>query len=308
MSEAGRGPIEVADRSGRGRIWILGSDRARFLHNLTTNDVKRLAPGQGCEAFITSLQGRTLGFVTIHALEDAILLRMDPDVAERLMPHLAKYGALDDVEIEDRSASTEEVHAMGVEANDPLVALGREPVAWVENRVAVGDRAGHPEWLIAEAPLGKPGWTLIGQNVKGLIGDARWLDEDEREARRIEAATPEFGKDFTEANLPQELDRDARAISFVKGCYLGQETVARLDALGHVNKILRKLIFDTTDPVPPGAGLGSGGKLVGTATSTAFSNRRGRVIGLGMLRTSHAKAGTELSWPSPTGPVAVRVE
>jgi folate-binding protein YgfZ len=308
MSEAGCGSVEIADRSGRGRIWIVGSDRARFLHNLTTNDVKRLAPGQGCEAFITSLQGRTLALVTIHALEDAILLRMDPGVAERLTPHFAKYAALDDVTVEDRSARTEEVHAMGIEAYDPLVALGGKPIVWTEHSIAVKDGGEHPVWLIAEAPLGTPGWTLIGENVKGLVGAARWLDEGEREARRIEAAMPEFGKDFTEANLPQELDRDARAISFVKGCYLGQETVARLDALGHVNKILRRLTFETTDSVPPGASLESGGKVVGTATSTAFSIRRGRVIGLGMLRTSHATAGTELSWASPTGPVGVRVE
>src|SRR5688500_14393655 len=85
------------DRSDRVRLDVTGPDRAQFLHNLTTNEVKRLPAGRGCEAFVTSPQGRTLGYVSLLAAEDRIVLRSDPGGLESVMPHLQKYGALDDV-------------------------------------------------------------------------------------------------------------------------------------------------------------------------------------------------------------------
>src|ERR1700730_17083507 len=85
------------DRSDRVRLEVSGDDRAKFLHNLTTNEVKRLAVGRGCEAFVTSLQGKTLGYVTLHVADDSILLRTDAGGLEFLLPHFQKYGALDDV-------------------------------------------------------------------------------------------------------------------------------------------------------------------------------------------------------------------
>jgi folate-binding protein YgfZ len=116
------------------------------------------------------------------------------------------------------------------------------------------------------------------------------------EVLRIEAGTPVFGKDITEKNLPQEIGRDARAINFVKGCYLGQETVARLDALGHVNQILRGLVFEPGSDCPPsGATLEDGDKRVGVVTSSAFSPARNASVALGMVRTSHAEPGTKVT-------------
>src|SRR5258706_16475363 len=89
------------DRSDRVRIAVGGVDRAKFLHNLTTNDVKRLAVGQGHEAFVTSLQGKTIGYVTLVASEDKILLRTDPGGDALILPHLQKYGVFDEVSIDD---------------------------------------------------------------------------------------------------------------------------------------------------------------------------------------------------------------
>jgi folate-binding protein YgfZ len=299
--------VDAADRSARGRLWVRGDDRARFLHNLTTNDIKALKPGAGCEAFVTSPQGRTLALVTVHALGDALLVRTDPGVLATLMPHFLKYGALDSVEFEDSSARTDEVHLTGEGAAGLLSERSPGAVPADDLDIVQAEAGGRAVWVIAESPLGTPGWTLIGEELRRSIPEGSWLTEAEMEARRIEAGTPEFGKDFTEANLPQEADRNARAISFVKGCYLGQETVARLDALGHVNKILRRLIFETADPVPGGAVLESGGKAVGTATSTAYSPRVQTVVGLGMVRTSHAQSGTELECTVSGRQVAVRV-
>ena len=117
------------------------------------------------------------------------------------------------------------------------------------------------------------------------------------EALRIEAGTPVFGEEVTEKNLPQEFARDDRAISFVKGCYLGQETVARIDALGHVNQVLKGLAFEPGSECPaPGAGLEADGKRVGVITSAAMSPWRGHPVALGMVRISHARPGPPCGW------------
>ena len=115
------------------------------------------------------------------------------------------------------------------------------------------------------------------------------------EVLRIEAGTPVFGKDITEKNLPQEIGRDARAINFVKGCYLGQETVARLDALGHVNQMLKGLVFEPGSACPePGCGLEEEGKRAGEITSSAFAPVRNAPIALAMIRTKSSAPGTKV--------------
>jgi len=120
------------------------------------------------------------------------------------------------------------------------------------------------------------------------------VDPDTADVLRIEAGVPLHGRDVSADNLPQEVGRDDRAINFVKGCYLGQETVARIDALGHVNKLLKGLMMPE-GPVPPvGAAIEAAGKTVGTITSAAFSPGWGRAVALAYVRASHAAEGTEL--------------
>ena len=97
---------------------MTGPDRAKFLHNLTTNEVKRLAAGRGCEAFVTSPQGKTIGYVIVLAAEDRILVRSDPGGMELALPHFRKYGVFDDVAIDDRTGETFELHLVGREAED----------------------------------------------------------------------------------------------------------------------------------------------------------------------------------------------
>ncbi len=116
--------LGLTDRSDRVRIDVSGPDRAKFLHNLTTNEVKRLAVGRGCEAFVTSLQGKTIAYVIILAAEDRILLRTDPAGVGLALPHLRKYGVFDDVSIEDVSDSTFEFHLAGTAASELVRAVG----------------------------------------------------------------------------------------------------------------------------------------------------------------------------------------
>ncbi|WZO97590.1 glycine cleavage T C-terminal barrel domain-containing protein [Isosphaeraceae bacterium EP7] len=301
------------DRSARGRVNIGGPDRLKFLHNLTTNEVKKLGAGKGQESFVTSPQGKTLGYVTLLALEDRIVLRTAVEGLPPVLAHLRKYGVFDDVSIDDVSGSTCEFHLFGDDLGESGQFLGIESSGVGEyDHVASQTFPGF--LVVRESPTGLPGLTLIGpaESRDELMarmeksGLAR-VDPDVFEALRIEAGTPEVGREVKPENLPQELDRDDRAISFVKGCYLGQETVARLDAMGHVNKILRGGLVSGELPVA-GTPLTLDGKPVGTVTSSAYSPRLGRGVLLAYVRTANASPGTLLTAESPTGGPAPTVE
>jgi folate-binding protein YgfZ len=252
-----------------------------------------LKPGEGREAFVTSPQGKTLAWVTIHALPDAILVRGESGVSQAILPHFQKYGPFDDVTWTDRGPSTFEWHVVGpLRVDSPYGDLG----------INQGVVAGKAITLIREAPAGEDGWTLIGEasEAEAIGQEMRHigvvsLSPDEFEARRTEAGTP-GPYDVTPENLPQEFERDARAINFKKGCYLGQETVARLDALGHVNRVFRGFRVEGDEMLAHGTPLKSeDGKVVGELTSTAYSRRFGSLIGLGLVRTKLAAPGTLLT-------------
>ncbi|CAN5630406.1 glycine cleavage T C-terminal barrel domain-containing protein [soil metagenome] len=300
------------DRSDRVRLEILGPDRSKFLHNLTTNDLKKRPVGQGCESFVTSLQGKTLGYATFLIEDDRVLLRTDPGGLEHVSPHFLKYGALDEVEWLDVSDQSFEHHLAGPKAAELLALLGVEiPAEGALNHGAarIADR---PLRVARESLIGPSGFTVIGDRadapavleaIRGTgesIGLAELTPRD-FEALRIEAGTPVFGQDVTEKNLPQEVGRDDQAISFVKGCYLGQETVARIDALGHVNRLLKGLRIAGDTPPPPGSVLKAVDKEVGTITSASISLRSGEPIALAYVRSTQARPGTTLTVLDPEG-------
>jgi folate-binding protein YgfZ len=295
------------DRSDRVRLDVLGPDRAKFLHNLVTNEVNRLLPGQGVEAFVTSPQGKTLGYVILLACEDRVILRTDPDGIGQVLPHFQKYGVFDEIALEDKSAETFEYHVAGPRAHEVVERAGGGLPDAGELRHRGTAIAGAAVRIVRESPLGESGLTIAGARIDesavngalhaaGADAGLLDLDADGAEVLRIEAGTPVFGRDVTAANLPQEVGRDSVAISFVKGCYLGQETVARIDALGHVNKILRGLRFsgEARDVPTTGAAIEAGGNVIGAITSAAFSPRWNAPVALGYVRAAHAKAGTEV--------------
>ena len=297
--------VGFLDRSDRVRLDVAGPDRAKFLHNLTTNDVKRLTSGHGCEAFVTSPQGKTIGYVSLLAGDDLILVRTNPGGLELALPHLQKYGVFDDVALAVASERSFEFHLAGPRAEELFLLTGGDLPAEGDLDHRDIRLADCPIRVVRERPTGRPGLTLIGAvadapRVTALLheqgGPLGLVDVDPGTADvwRIEAGTPLFGRDVSADNLPQEVGRDERAINFVKGCYLGQETVARIDALGHVNKVLTGLKLPV-GPIPPaGATLEVDGKAAGKITSAAFSPGWGRGLALAFVRTSHAADGTEV--------------
>ncbi len=206
------------------------------------------------------------------------------------------------------SESTFEWHFAGPSADDALrrLTVADKPtfVEAPDLSHQLGVLVDRAVRLIRESPTGRAGWSIpwgrrddedaVRQAVLSLLAGLhpQPVDAETFDALRIEAGTPEFGRDVNIDNLPQEIGRDARAINFVKGCYLGQETVARIDALGHVNKILRGLRIEGDSAPVSGSRLEADGKTVGTITSAAYSPGWRQPIALAIVRMTNAAAGT----------------
>jgi folate-binding protein YgfZ len=299
----------LVDLGRRTQIELTGPDRAAFLHNLTTNEIRKLAPGSGCEAFLTTVQGKTLAHGFFFAGDEALVIDTVPGQSETILKHLDHYLVSERVTIEDRSHQWSELLLSGPEAERLLSNLSDVHLAPVRLAHAPATLAGKSVWL-RRADLTGPIGVLISvqdrvndsdlQKVRSVLidGGAVACGEPAFEAARIEWGFPLFGRDLSDQNLPQEIARDSVAISFTKGCYLGQETVARIDALGHVNKTLVGLQFAGPAIPPAGTPLSNAGQAVGQVTSAAFSPRLGRAMALGYVRRGPNAPGTRLSSPA----------
>ena len=295
------------DRSARVRLSITGPDRGNLLQNLTTQDVLHIPIGQGAEAFVTSPQGKTIGFLTVLVDAESIVARADEGALEFLTPHFQKYGLFDDARVEDLSPATFEIHLSGPRADEFVEKIAESQPDKSEYSHVLTSIFGVSVRVVRESPDGLPGFALIGaleeqggflsrfQDAIAEFGGSP-LTPERFEALRIEAGTPVFGKDVSPANLPQEIGRDERTLNFRKGCYLGQETVARLDSLGHVNKILKKGHVEGSSAVPPiGAAIETSGQVVGTIASSAFSERLDAAVFLAFVKTTASFETAEFS-------------
>ena len=263
------------DLSARGRIAATGEDRARLLHAMTTNQVKDLLPGQGCYAFFLSAQGRILADVDLFVLEDRILLDVEPEQREAVFQHLDKFIIADDVTLEDVSGSLTAIAVEGPKAEEALRALGAPVPAALYS---------HLEWnggFVARLSVtGEPGFRIFAP-PPALRFD--FADAESIRVVRLEHAKPRYGEDILDTTLPQET-RQAHALSFSKGCYLGQEIVERIRSRGHVNRALSGLVIEAAAPLPAGTRLLADGAEAGEITSSAFSPALGKVVGLGYIR------------------------
>lgn len=285
----------------RTQIEVCGADRAAFLHGMCTNDVKSLAPGGGREAFFTNVQGKTIGHAYLFAAEDAIWIDTTPGQAATLMPALDRYIIREKVELKDRTAERGELLVAGPNAAGLLERLsGRRPPSerLAHAALALGDKfvslrrvdfvAGDCFFVAGDATDVHAVAEMLASNGAERLGDAT-LD-----AARIAQGTPLYGRDISPDNLPQELARDSLAISFTKGCYIGQETVARIDALGHVNRYLVGVRFEGERVPPPGTPLFAADKQAGEVTSAAFSPRLKAPLALAFVRRGQHLPGAKL--------------
>ena len=286
----------------RTRIEITGADAKRFLHNYCTADILKLQPNHGTELFITSVKGKVLGYGVAFCRENGLILETVAGQAEKLINHLDRYTLSDDVELKDVSDGWKFLYVGGPQAADALhkVTGDQPPTDYLQWATSTGEsrfdlsRGGavspHGFTIVCgEDELKRLRQLLSSQGVAEVAGDVL-------EVLRIESGMPEFGLDITEDNLPQEVNRNAQAISFTKGCYLGQETVARLDALGHVNKLLVGVQFSDSEIPNDGAQLLADAIPAGTVTSAVFSPRLSAPLALAYVKTKQGELPATLSF------------
>jgi folate-binding protein YgfZ len=306
----------LMDRSELTRLEFRGRDRARYVHNLCTNNIKSLAPGRGCEAFVTDVHGKVLAYVRIFAAVDAIYMDSARDTGARLIAHFNRYLITEDVQIADRTSDTAAFLLVGPESPAIASAAAGQEIPDLPELGHTTVRVGDAQCLIiSSAALGittyevwVPAeraavvWQALDRAGKphGLVPMGR----TGYEALRVEAGLPQYGIDIDETNLPQEVGRNDRAISFTKGCYLGQETIARIDALGHVNRHLVGLRIMSGDSPAARVAILSADKVVGHVTSAVRSPSLG-TIALGYVRRGHERPGTELAVAAPQPLAAV---
>jgi folate-binding protein YgfZ len=301
----------VVDLSNRSRVWLTGADRLQFLNGFCTNDIKRLGMGQGCEAFLTNHQGKTVAHVISRVQQgDALVLDTSQGQAAKIIQHLDRFVISDRVEFQDQSAATGELLVAGKEASRVLAGVSQAALPanlWDHALVSIAglscviqkvDYAGEGSYFLTT----RSEETAAVQKALVAAG-AEICDERTAETVRIESGFPLFGIDITDDNLPQEIGRNQQAISFTKGCYLGQETVARIDALGHVNRLLVRVEFAGKEVPPPGTELLSEEKPVGKVTSACWSPRHNGPLAFALLRRVHTNPGAKLA--STAGPAEV---
>ena len=283
------------DLGARGRIGARGRDSARFLHNLTSNEIKKLTPGAGCYAFLLSPQGRIQADVNVLCLDGRFLLDTEPETREKVRLHLKRYIVADQVELEDL---TDQTASVGLEGPTALAVLAAAGIS------APAEDYAHLQWedstVAALSFTGQPGVRIfcpaaLKSAIVGRLEAAGATASSSEDARlaRIGNGKPRYGEDILETSLPQET-RQMHAVSFTKGCYLGQEIVERIRARGHVNRVLARFEIDADAPPAAGSKLMHGESDAGEITSSILSPESGKVAALGYVRTQFSEPGTAL--------------
>ena len=284
------------DLSARGKIIATGEDRARLLHAMTTNQVEKLQPGEGCYAFFLNPQGRILGDVNLFCRENDFLLDVEPETREVLYRHLDKYIIADDVTLDD---ATDRLAALALEGPQALslaaglgVPLPEKPWAhkdWNGVTVANVSFTGAPGLRLFVTAAEKPRLIHLFQNTgapEAGLDDARVV--------RLEHFKPRYGEDIFDSTLSQETQQ-AHAVSFSKGCYIGQEIVERVRSRGLVHRLLAGVEIESNAVPEPETRLFHGEENAGKMTSAAFSPALGKVVGMAYVRRELAEPGTVLT-------------
>lgn len=299
----------LVDRGAAGGLRLAGADRVRFLNGLVTCEVKGLAEGEGAYGFVTSVQGRVLADVVVLALADELWLEVPAGEEEAVANHLAKYLIADRVEIAALPAA-------------PLTLAGPGAAALLESFLGRGSLPADP-WSHRPAALaGLPG-RLVRRGIAPVEAFDLWLQPGAGAAvrghlvaegavpagpgtwdvLRVERGVPVFGRDFGADNFPQETGLGEQAVSYQKGCYLGQEIVARIHYRGGVNKALRGLRFPGAESPPPtGTPLLADGRPAGTVGTSVHSPTHGP-IALAILHNRANAPGTTLDFEGGTAEV-----
>lgn len=260
----------VVDRSRRGKLLVTGSDVAEFLQGQVSNDVEALAPGSGCYATLLTNKGKIRADMRILRGDDWFLLDCEPQ-ATGVLEHMVR------------------VYSIGRDVQSTADPRGLWSVIGPDARAQLDVAPPAAEHAFVAGELGIYVATDVGVDVVGERPDLPEAPEEVAECIRIESGRPRLGFELGDDVIPQEAGINERAISFTKGCYVGQETVARLHYKGKPNRHLRGLRLDA--PVDPGAEIRAGERGAGRVSSACVSPSHG-AIALALVRREVAPGET----------------
>ena len=302
----------LIDLSFRSRICLLGPDREKFLHGQVTNEILRLRPGEGTYAALVTAKGKLQCDLFVYKLAEELLLDFEPGLTPAITERLEKYIIAEDVQIVDVAPHYGLLSLQGPTSADVLgsaqfgSSIPEEPLAWAKAASPAGDL-----YVMNNSHFGSAGFDLfvpapdLPQVASRLAQIATCVGQDACEIARIENAIPRFGVDMDENNLAPEALGEG-AISYAKGCYIGQEVIARIRTYGQVAKALRMIrLPNELQGLPTGGEkLFKDGREVGYITSSALSPKHGAMVALAYVRKEANASGDKLQFGSPDGGIA----
>jgi folate-binding protein YgfZ len=306
--DAARHRSAFLDRSDRGRIVVSGSDRRSYLQGLLTNDIAALGAGQGCYAAYLTAQGRMIADLHVYELGDAILLTVAGDVKDAVLSKLDQFIFGEDVQLGDVTAAFAQIAVVGPEAPDMIEkVIGKVTAASLAALPDHGNLraefAGGAAIVARVSDTGEPGFDLFVERARAAELEAALsdvsvaLDAETADAIRIESGIALFHRDMDEETIPLEAGIESQAISFTKGCYVGQEVIIRVLHRGH-GRVARKLVglwFDGSEAPPTGTAIHAADREVGRITSSTFSPALQKPIALGYVHRDFVEPGTGVS-------------
>jgi len=306
------------DMSSRGRFQLSGKDALEWLNSLITNDMKALRPGTGMRAVLSTPKGRVIDDLVVLLAADLLLVGTDASTRDKVRDWFARYIIREDVQVSDVTSSTAELWLRGPQVARVIEALGGpDPetlAAWSHCRVAVGQAAvmfvktmdalglGFNFILRAEDAPAVRAEILAAGGPLGL----RAAGPGTYETLRLEAGLPAVAKELSEEVNPLEAGLWS-SVSFKKGCYVGQEVVARLNTYHKVTRQIAGFVLGESAPLDATGRVLADGKEVGRVTSSGWSPKLGRAIALGYLKSTHAEPGRQVVIETSAHPLPAEV-
>ncbi len=302
-----RRAVGLLDFSNRAVLEFTGADRLSYLQGLISNDLRMAPSGEGIYAAFLNQQGKVLADCRALTTDDCFIVDFWEPLKPKILDHLHRYLVADEVEIADLSDRYAILSIQGPESEtllEKFVPKNQQPPKTLHHSVA---QIGGVEIRICRySHTGEDGFDLMIpladiESVARQLTEAAsacsgggWVGEEAHEMLRIEAGIPRYGIDITEDNLILETGL-THAVSFNKGCYLGQEVVERIRSRGHVNKALTGLLVHAETPPVAGCKILSAEKEIGRITSSTHSAALNSAIALGYVHRDHRSQGTHVS-------------
>lgn len=291
----------IMDMTQRGKILVSGKDRTKFLQNILSQDINKLTPGTGGHATLLNTKGHMLAYMRIFSDEDSFLIDTEPGETDKIIQILNRYLFREDVKIEDVTLKYGLVIMQGPHSREIICSISGTDIKEMEECHHINLTINNINCKVARTNYtGEDGYSIYApwdsiHSVWETLPMAPF-GHDAFETLRIEAGIPLYSVDMDEDTIPIEANLD-HAISYTKGCYIGQETIARIKFKGHVNRILAGLSIQSVIPQ-------KGDRIytvkentehnIGVITSACFSPTLNKSIAIGYLRVGYNEPGTEV--------------